>query len=552
MSDENPNLSAGTLNTAEVEEHKPPKVSVVWLVPILATLLGLALLINDYQNKGTKITIQFKNAQNLVAGKTKIKYLNIDIGEITTISLNEDDTGVIATARLDKDVRHLLVEDSKFWIVKPRIGVGGISGLDTLLSGAYLGLIPGRSDQSTKSFVGLDGIPPAGKDEPGRRLSLRSNSSQLLAEGASISYRGYPAGSVEKVELSLEDSATYYQVFIRSPYDQLITKNTRFWDISGISFEYSPDGFQLNVNSIESILSGSVTFGLVEDMEAGDMAEDGELFILYPSQAAANARSYATGLNIITSFDSSLRGLSVGAAVEFRGLVMGHVVDINQERSIVAEDNQSYVTIRLEPARIGFPDSDEGAAALKNKIENWIANGLNASLTAGSLLIGKSFVELTFPNELEGRELTTKPEVTYIDGLLSVPTYSNDFGAIKNKVLGILNRTESLPISDLVNDTSELLNSLENASSELASILTQPATKELPANINKSLSQFDETLDGFSADKELYQDIEQTVYILNQSLLDLDLLLKKLKDKPNALIFNSKATPVTIPKSSGK
>jgi len=346
MSDENTNLPTGTLHTAQVNESKAPKVSAVWLVPILAILLGGALLINDYLNKGTKVTIQFKNAQNLVAGKTKIKYLNIEIGEIKSISLNEDDTGVIATARLKNNVKHLLVEDSKFWIVKPRVGVGGISGLETLLSGAYLGLIPGRSENSTSSFIGIDGIPPAGKDEPGRRLSLRSNSSQLHAEGTSIFYRGYPAGSIENVQLNLEDSATYYEVFIRSPYDQLITKNTRFWDISGVSFEYSPDGFQ-----------------------------DGELFILYPNKNTANARSYSTGLNIITSFDTSLRSLSVGASVEFRGLKMGQVVAIDKERSVVANDGQSYVTLRLEPGRIGLADSDEGAEELKNKLESWVSNG---------------------------------------------------------------------------------------------------------------------------------------------------------------------------------
>jgi len=510
MSDENTNLSAGTLNTAQVNESKAPKVSAVWLVPILAILLGGALLINDYLNKGTKVVIEFKNAQNLVAGKTKIKYLNIEIGEIKAITLNKDDTGVIAIARLNNDVKHLLVEDSKFWIVKPRIGVGGISGLDTLLSGAYLGLIPGRSENATNSFVGIDGIPPAGKDEPGRRLSLRSNSSQLHAEGTSIFYRGYPAGSIESVQLNLEDSATYYEVFIRSPYDQLITKNTRFWDISGVSFEYSPDGFQLHANSLESILAGSLTFGLVEDMEAGEMAEDGELFILYPNKNTANAVSYSTGLNIITSFDTSLRSLSVGAAVEFRGLKMGKVVAIDKQRSVTANDGQSYVTLRLEPGRIGLTDSDEGAEELKNKLEDWVSNGLKASLTAGGLIIGKSFVELNFPNKLEGRKLKTRPEVAYIDGLLSIPTYSNGLDAVKNKVLGILNRTESLPISNLVGDASKLIKNLQNASTELESLLAAPSTKALPSNVNNSLSQLDQTLAGFSSDKALYQDIEQT------------------------------------------
>ena len=549
MTDNN-NGSNGTLNTAEVEVHKA-RVSAVWLVPILATLLGVALLVNDHLNQGSKVTIEFKNAENLIAGKTKIKYLNIEVGEIKSIKLNDDDTGVIATARLSNDVTHLLVEDTKFWIVKPRIGVGGVSGLDTLLSGAYLGLLPGRSDSESTSFVGIDGVPPASKDEPGRRISLRSNSSQLLAEGTSIFYRGYPAGSIENVELNLKDSATYYEVFIRAPYDQLITKNTRFWDISGVSFEYSPDGFQLHANSLESILLGSLTFGPAEDMEAGEMAEDGDLFILYPNKASANAHSFSEGLNIIASFDSSLRGLSVGAAVEFRGLKMGRVVAIDQERAISEDDGQSHVTIRLEPGRIGFTDTAEGVLKLKSKVESWVINGLNASLTAGSLIIGKNFVELNFPNKLEGRELTKSPELTYIDGLLRIPTYSHGFVAVKDKVLGILNRTESLPIGDLVKDTGTLIESLESATSELASILKQPATQQLPANVNNSLAQLDDTLAGFSPDKELYQDIEQTVYILNQSLSDLDQLLKKLKDKPNALIFNSKTKSVLTPKAGG-
>ncbi len=550
MSDENNFESAGTLNTAKVEEHKAPKISTVWLVPLFAVLIGAAMLINHYFNQGPKVQIFFKNADNLVAGKTRIKYLSIDIGKVTSLALTDDDTSVVATAQLDQSVSHLLVEDSQFWVVKPRIGASGISGLDTLLSGAYLGLIPGYSDTKVSSFVGADGIPPAGSEVAGCRITLRSNSNQLLSEGTSVYYRGFRAGSIEKVELNLDDDATYYQVFIESPYNELVSTNTRFWDVSGVTFESSTKGFMLHANSIESILSGSITFGLPDGVEEGDIPADGELYTLFRNSDDAYARTYSEGLNVAASFDSSLRGLALDAPVEFRGLEMGRVIELDKERSVTADDGLSRAIIRLEPGRIGLEDSETGVAELKKKIEAWVGNGLNATLTTGNLLTGKKFVELNFPAQLQGRTLSTKTKAAYTDGLLSIPTYSSGLDSIKDKVLGMFNRAETLPLSDLVTDTSKLVKNLDSASIKLEQLLAAPATAELPANINKSLSQFEETLAGFSPDQPLYQDLEQTVFILNQSLSNLDLLLKKLKDKPNALIFNSKNKPGIAPKAT--
>lgn len=550
MSDENSFEPSGTIHTANVEQHTPPKISSVWLVPLIAILIGAAMLVNHYFNQGPAVQIFFKNADNLVAGKTRIKYLSIDIGKITSLALNDDDTGVIATAQLDESVSHLLVEDSQFWVVKPRIGASGISGLDTLLSGAYLGLIPGYSSVQANSFTGADGIPPAGSEVAGRRLTLRSNSNQLLSAGTSVYYRGFHAGSIEKVDLDLDDDATYYQIFIKAPYDELISKSTRFWDISGVTFESSTKGFMLHANSIESILSGGITFGLPDGVKKGDAPGDDELYTLFNTQDAAYAKTYSIGLDVLARFDSSLRDLALDTPVEFRGLEMGRVVMLDKERSVTADDGFSHAIIRLEPGRIGLEDSEEGAQELNKKLEAWIGNGLNATLTTGNLITGEKFVEFNFPARLEGRTLSAKPKVAYVDGLLMVPTYASGLESIKDKVFGLFNRAETLPLGDLVADTSKLVKSLDSASVKLEELLATPDAADLPANINRSLSQFEETLAGFSPDKALYQDLEQTVFILNQSLDNLDQLLKKLKDKPNAIIFNSKDKPGVAPKAT--
>ena len=418
------------------------------------------------------------------------------------------------------------------------------------LSGAYLGLIPGYSDNEATTFIGADGIPPTSSEVAGCRLILRSDSNQLLSEGTSIYYRGFHAGRIEKVELDIDDDATYYHVFIKSPYNELVSTNTRFWDVSGVTFESSAKGFKLHANSVESILSGSITFGLPDGVEEGDIPEDGELYTLFRNRDAAYALEYAEGLNVAASFDSSLRGVRVGAPVEFRGLEMGHVLELNKERAVMSDDGLSHAVIRLEPGRIGLEDSALGIDELKKKMEDWVGNGLNATLTTGNLLTGDKFVELNFPAQVEGRELDSKPKVTYIDGLLAIPTYSSGLESIKNRVLGMFNRAEALPVGDLVTDASKLVKNLDSASVKLEQLLAAPATKELPENINKSLSQLEETLAGFSPDQELYQDLEQTVFILNQSLSNLDVLLKKLKDKPNALIFNSKTKPGIAPKAT--
>jgi paraquat-inducible protein B len=310
---------------ADVKARSRFRVPVIWLVPIIAAVLGLWLVIYTYMTEGPEITIALNTAAGIEPGKTKIKALNVELGIVESLELTQDMKGVIVKAKLERFAVPLLRDDTQFWVVRPRVGPGGISGLGTLLSGSYIRLAAGTGNAGRREFVGLDNPPATPAGTPGLIVYLSSNRAGSVSAGDPVLYRGYRVGQVDSADFDAQAQRISYEIFIDKPYDTLISENTRFWNASGIALEASADGIKLEFGSLQTLLVGGVAFDLPEGELPGTPAQDGDQFELFPNQASIEQKVYQAYVEYVVSFPQSLRGLSPGAPVEYRGVQVGTV-----------------------------------------------------------------------------------------------------------------------------------------------------------------------------------------------------------------------------------
>ena len=302
--------------------------SPIWIVPIAAVMIGIWMIYNHYQQQGALLTLISADAEGILAGKTQIKSRSVDVGQVVSVELSEDLKQVIIKARMKPSVTALLSEDAQFWVVKPQVGRGGITGLNTLLSGVYIELQPGDSEQLKLTHPLLDTPPVAPADAPGIRITLTTNDSAGLAVGDPVLYRGYDVGSVEQSEFDLSQRRTHYQLYIREPFDVMVTENVRFWRSSGFAVNLSAEGLKVDVGSAATLLTGGVSFDLMQGWPAGKPVADGSEFQLFPDQQSIQDGMYSEFVEYLLFFDESVRGLKTGAPVEYRGVRVGTVASV--------------------------------------------------------------------------------------------------------------------------------------------------------------------------------------------------------------------------------
>ncbi|MDL4863469.1 intermembrane transport protein PqiB, partial [Halomonas elongata] len=354
-------------DTDRDDEHRAhtsrqARLSPIWIVPIVALLIGAWLVYDNYASRGPLITLTMDSADGIEAGSTLIKTRNVEIGQVESVSLSDDQSRVIIKARMKSQAEPMLVEDSSFWVVKPRIGREGISGLNTVLSGAYLQLEPGQSDKEARTFEVSDQPPVAPPGAEGIRINLTSQVGNALSVGDPITFQGFPVGRVEKADFDVDTQQMHHRIFIESPYNQLITHNTRFWSTSGIDFSLNSQGINLQVESVEALLGGGVTFGVPEDLPPGQPVSPDTTFTLHPDEQSAREGTFDEYLEYVLLVENTVRGLSKGAPVEFRGVRLGTVASVPWNFTAPQPDDRDRlaipVLIRIEPQRLGVDKLD--------------------------------------------------------------------------------------------------------------------------------------------------------------------------------------------------
>ena len=315
------------LPMATVVRHKGLRISIVWIIPLLAAVVAIGIAIQRIRNEGPTITITFKAASGIEAGKTFIKYKDVTIGQVTTVVLTDDYSRVLVTAQIAKHAAGLIVDDAKFWIVQPQISLSGISGLGTLLSGQYIGFQAGSSRKPGRHFIALD-VAPVITDQPGRRFTLKATNLGSVGIGAPIYYRSVPVGEVVAYELAADGNSIEATVFINAPYDRYVTLKTRFWNASGIEVSAGANGVDIRTESLVSVLVGGIAFDVPPYLPPGERAAANSEFTLYQSRVIAMTQPDPVERRFVLYFSESLRGLSVGAPVTMFGLPVGRVADV--------------------------------------------------------------------------------------------------------------------------------------------------------------------------------------------------------------------------------
>ncbi|MGB0836087.1 MAG: intermembrane transport protein PqiB [Psychrobium sp.] len=536
---------------AEIKTHN--RISKVWLIPFLAIAIASWMVIDTYVNRGPAITITFANAEGLEAGKTRVKTLNVDIGFVKAVRLH--DSGVIAHIQLDQQVADMLTEDANFWVVKPRIGNGGVSGLSTLMSGSYIEFVPGESEALADEFVGLEQEPITAIGIPGTRLDLVSEQGDSLSIGEPVLYRGFEVGRVEKSTFDIKNREVHYQIFVKAPYNELLTQNTYFWNSSGVDFNATTQGIKVNLGSLESIISGGVTFDVPVDLPLGDSINLDKPHVLYPDADSVYESRQYQAKEFVVMFEDSIRGLDVGAPVEYRGIRVGTVAKIDSTLTmdiLASNERRIPVLIKFELARLGLPDDENSIELISSYIDKWTKQGLRATLKSGSLLTGSLFVDLDY----YVLDSDSYREETYQSWPV-MPSMAGSLAQIEEKVFAILDKFSSMPIEVTVDNINEMLASandtmagLNEAVAEVKKLISAQETQAIPQSVNQTLEQLSKTLESYNQQAPVYGELEQSLSQFQQLMRDIQPLIKELNNKPNSLIF--KGQMASDPQPKGK
>jgi paraquat-inducible protein B len=504
-----------------------------WIVPLLAVLIGLGLAAKAIYEEGPTVRIQFDSAEGLEAGKTRVRYKSVEIGMVTAIQLSSDRKNVIVTAQITRDAAPLLVKDARFWVVRTRFAAGQLSGISTLISGAYIGLDIGRSGEEARQYVGLNSPPTILTGEPGREFVLAGAELGSLDVGAPVYFRHLVVGQVTALSLNDDGAGVTLKIFVRDPYARLVTLNARFWHASGVDLSVDASGVHLQTPSLVSLLIGGVAFQVPAELPSGDAAPADQVFTLFQGQSLAMHHSTSEAMPLTAYFTDSVRGLAAGASVDFRGVSVGEV------KSIVVQFDPDHATARFKVAMAVYPDRLSGVsslpAAIKNStvIDRAIAHGLKAQLRSSNLLLGTRYVALDFypANAGTARGPLLSGEIA------TVPAGGLD--DLQTTLTSIAHKIDQIPFRELTDDLHATLKSLQSALAD-ADTAMRTFNGTLAPQLASTLSDARQSLhtanDILSRDSPLQEDLREALREMTRSAAALRELAEELQRHPESLV----------------
>ena len=504
-------------------------VSLVWIVPIVAVLVGISLVVHNIMQQGPTITINFKTGDGLVANKTEVKYRSVVIGHVEDVELSDDQKSVNATIKLSKQAESFTREDSKFWVVRPRIGAGGVSGIDTLLSGDYIGADAGQANGRAKNFKGLENPPAITYGEPGKRFTLHTQDLGSLDIGSPVYYRKIPVGQVVAYALDRDGKGVNIDLFIHSPNDAYVTENTRFWNASGVDVNVGANGFSVKTESLSSILVGGIAFRAPEYSPGDKPAPEEYAYELFEDQQTALAPPNGKPQFLALRFDQALRGLKVDAPVEFLGVEIGKVVSVNLDFDAKKRSFPVNVGIVIYPQRLGQahvkmlealkhdPNDEAGGIRI---IGAFIENGLRAQARTGNLLTGQLYIALDFYPKAD--------KVTFDANArpVMIPTVPGSLEQLQEKLEAMVNKINQLPIERVAANLDSTLVELRKGLGQFNG-KTLPSVSSTLTDVSKTLQSANTTLQ--SANSTLADDSPQREK-LGQTLDELGRTSRSLRD----------------------
>lgn len=450
--------------------HPRTGPSLVWLIPLVTVLIGAWLIFKTVEERGPQITLAFQTAEGIEPGTTRIKFKNVEVGVVESLRFSENHAHVLLGAQMNKEAESLLNRGSRFWVVRPRLSLREVSGLGTLISGAYIELDPGEG-AAQRHFVGLETPPVLTTQDDGTKVLLMAPRLGSIGIGSPIYYQGIHAGEVLGYELGDDQTSVLVHAFVKAPYDDLVQGNTRFWNVSGIDVRLDADGLKVRTESLESLMFGGIAFETPASLEPVGKDVAGLVFSLHPSYESVEEQAYVQKVQFVLFFEGSVRGLSLGAPVEFKGIKVGAVRDIRLEFHADDTSFRIPVLVELEPERVLRRGEGKSVAAAET-LQLLIQRGLRARLKTGSLLTGQLFVELLMlpesPIRLVGEGLSI-PEF---------PTVPADLDELTQSVKGFLAKLDKVELDKIA---SELHGSLQGTNQLLNHAKLEPILADMSA-----------------------------------------------------------------------
>ena len=537
--------------TAEPIIKQRRSVSIVWLVPIVALIIGGWLAYKAITEKGPKITIRLATADGLEAGKTKVKYKSVDVGVVEAIEIGENLSQVVLRVQLNKGADSYLTDQTKFWVVRARISASEVSGLSTLLGGAYIGVEPSDKGKPQRDFIGLETVPLVTSASKGKRFQLVAPRLGSLNPGSPIYFRQVRVGQVIDYRLEEKGENVNVNIFIESPYDQFVRESTRFWLASGLDMQLTANGIRVDTDSVVSLMIGGLAFGTFSNDPQGQIVSENTQFKLYETRDEARDDQYTIRQSYYVEFFESIRGLSVGAPVEFRGIQIGSVSDIQLKVFPNQMNFSTMVGVTIERERLGL--TGQISKDMDIQIRKMVDDGLRVQLKTGNLLTGQLLVDVNYYPD------APRVDETRYNNLLVIPSLPSSSQAVIDGVTSIIKQIDALPIKEIGQSLQGTLLGIEKLVNDPALQQAMQSTRQILANVETTthnlnadtMPEITDTLEELhnliaelegwiSADSPLQEDLLRSLQEIGKAARSVNNLSDMLERHPEALIHGKK------------
>lgn len=537
---------------AQATRRRP---SPVWLIPIGAALVALYLIVSTLVDRGPLITISFKTASGIVPQQTFLQHKAVTLGTVEDVTLSPDLSRAVVSVRMNREGTRVLNDHARFWVVRPRLATGSISGLETLVSGSYIEVDPGQmgTAATTRDFVGLEEPPSTRSDEPGRSFTLRASRLGSLGPGAPVFYRDVNVGEVLSYDLGEGTGPVTLSIFVRDPYARFVRPRTHFWNASGVSVNIGAQGLHVELASLQALLSGGIAFETDTRQAAQAPSEEGSVFPLYDSKDAADAAGYQRLVPCVAYFQSSVGGLAAGSPVEIFGIKVGTVSDVRLLLDPKSGQSRARVAFTLQPERVFDRDTLGSPEQTEATIGAMVHTGLRAVLESSNFLTGQQAVSLHYVAN------AADAPIAHEGNALVLPSQAGGLDNIAVSLSDVATRMAAIPFDQIGRDLAGVLRKVNGPETETAlralaatlsdvSALTHqaaqeagPALKRLPAiaaNLETASARAAAALSdsGYGAGSDTQRSLERLLDQTNQAARSLRLLADYLERHPEALV----------------
>jgi paraquat-inducible protein B len=515
--------------------------SLVWLVPLVAAIAGLVLVVKTYSGAGPKIAITFQTAEGIQAGKTEVRYKEVVIGTVRGVDLSEDHSRVVVHVHLDRRAADFAVKGSRFWVVRPRVGVAGVTGLSTLFSGSYIGADAGDGKQRRNEFTGLETPPAVLRGNKGRSFVLRSDDLGSLDIGSPVYFRRLRVGHITSYQLSEDGSSVSMHLFVDAPYDHYVTASSRFWNASGIDLTLNASGLKLNTESLATVVAGGVAFQSIDGGSASEAAQD-TAFELHRDVSDALKPTDGPPIDIRMRFNETLRGLTVGSPIDFRGIIIGNVKSIELDYEPETQTFPADVIATIYPRRLGrindhFAQSGGEQANTVAVLQSLVEHGFRAQARTGNLLTQQLYIALAHVPKAAPVKFDPQAQP------LEIPTAPGSLEEIQKQLSAILGKLEKVPFDEIGTKLRDTLSGSDALMRKLDQQVA-PQARQTLEEAQRAMQSLQHTL---ADDSPLQRNTGATLEELRRAAQSLRALSDYLQRHPEALLRGKQADPAPEP-----